>query len=112
MEKAGGLHRFMAWEGPILTDSGGFQVFSLPNKRITDDGAYFKHEITGEEVFLDPAKAIAIQEALGSDIIMAFDECIPYRATSGMLTNRPGKPLDGRRHVKKPRRERTRPCSA
>ncbi|RII25815.1 MAG: tRNA guanosine(34) transglycosylase Tgt [Geobacter sp.] len=78
VEKAGGLHRFMAWDGPILTDSGGFQVFSLPNKRITDDGAYFKHEITGEEVFLDPAKAVAIQEALGSDIIMAFDECIPY----------------------------------
>ena len=76
--KAGGLHRFMGWDGPILTDSGGFQVFSLPNKRITDDGAYFKHEITGEEVFLDPARAMAIQEALGADIIMAFDECIPY----------------------------------
>jgi queuine tRNA-ribosyltransferase len=78
VEKAGGLHRFMAWDGPILTDSGGFQVFSLPNKRITEEGAYFKHEITGEEVFLDPARAIAIQEALGADIIMAFDECIPY----------------------------------
>ena len=76
--KAGGLHRFMGWDGPILTDSGGFQVFSLPNKRITDDGAYFKHEITGEEVFLDPARAMAIQESLGADIIMAFDECIPY----------------------------------
>lgn len=78
VEKAGGLHRFMAWNGPILTDSGGFQVFSLPNKRITEDGAYFKHEMTGEEVFLDPARAIAIQETLGADIIMAFDECIPY----------------------------------
>src|SRR5512136_2353846 len=76
--KAGGLHRFMGWDGPILTDSGGFQVFSLPNKRITEAGAYFRHEITGEEVFLDPAKAVAIQEALGADIIMAFDECIPY----------------------------------
>ena len=76
--KAGGLHRFMGWDGPILTDSGGFQVFSLPNKRITDDGAYFRHEITGEEVFLDPPRAMAIQEALGADIIMAFDECIPY----------------------------------
>jgi queuine tRNA-ribosyltransferase len=74
----GGLHKFMNWPWPILTDSGGFQVFSLPNKRITDEGAFFKHEITGEEVFLDPAKAIAIQEALGADIIMAFDECIPY----------------------------------
>lgn len=78
VEKAGGLHKFMAWDRPILTDSGGFQVFSLPNKRITEDGAYFRHEITGEEVFLDPKKAIAIQEALGADIIMAFDECIPY----------------------------------
>jgi queuine tRNA-ribosyltransferase len=76
--KAGGLHRFMGWDGPILTDSGGFQVFSLPNKRITEEGAYFRHEVTGEEVFLDPTKAIAIQEALGADIIMAFDECIPY----------------------------------
>jgi queuine tRNA-ribosyltransferase len=68
----------MGWDGPILTDSGGFQVFSLPNKRITDDGAYFKHEITGDEVYLDPARAMAIQEELGADIIMAFDECIPY----------------------------------
>jgi queuine tRNA-ribosyltransferase len=78
VEKAGGLHSFMAWDAPILTDSGGFQVFSLPNKRITEEGAFFKHEITGEEIFLDPARAIAIQEALGADIIMAFDECIPY----------------------------------
>jgi len=78
VEKAGGLHRFMAWNGPILTDSGGFQVFSLPNKRITEEGAFFRHEITGEEVFLDPPRAIAIQEALGADIVMAFDECIPY----------------------------------
>ncbi|WP_298438563.1 tRNA guanosine(34) transglycosylase Tgt [Geobacter sp.] len=76
--KAGGLHRFMAWDGPILTDSGGFQVFSLPNKRITEEGAYFRHEVTGEEIFLDPGRAVAIQEALGADIIMAFDECIPY----------------------------------
>lgn len=83
VEKAGGLHSFMAWDKPILTDSGGFQVFSLPNKRITEDGAYFKHEITGEEVFLDPDRAIAIQEALGSDIIMAFDECIPYPCDKG-----------------------------
>jgi queuine tRNA-ribosyltransferase len=78
VEKAGGLHRFMSWDGPILTDSGGFQVFSLPKKRITDSGVFFRHEITGEEIFLDPAKAVAVQEALGADIIMAFDECIPY----------------------------------
>lgn len=78
VEKAGGLHRFMSWNGPILTDSGGFQVFSLPNKKITDDGVFFKHEVTGEEIFLNPAKAMSIQEDLGADIIMAFDECIPY----------------------------------
>jgi len=78
VEKAGGLHRFMGWDGPILTDSGGFQVFSLPKKRITDDGVFFRHEITGEEIFLDAARAMAIQEQLGADIIMAFDECIPY----------------------------------
>lgn len=78
VEKAGGLHRFMGWEGPILTDSGGFQVFSLPNKRITEEGAFFRHEITGDEIFLDPGAAVAIQEKLGADIIMAFDECIPY----------------------------------
>jgi queuine tRNA-ribosyltransferase len=78
VQKAGGLHQFMGWDGPILTDSGGFQVFSLPNKRITEEGAFFRHEVTGEEVFLDPARAMAIQEALGADIIMNFDECIPY----------------------------------
>jgi queuine tRNA-ribosyltransferase len=68
----------MAWNGPILTDSGGFQVFSLPNKRITEDGVFFKHEITGDEIYLDPASATRIQQDLGADIIMAFDECIPY----------------------------------
>ena len=78
VKKAGGLHRFMAWERPILTDSGGFQVFSLPKKRITEDGVFFRHEISGEEIYLDPARAIAIQQDLGSDIMMAFDECIPY----------------------------------
>ncbi|WP_305731583.1 tRNA guanosine(34) transglycosylase Tgt [Trichlorobacter ammonificans] len=78
VKKAGGLHRFMAWDKPILTDSGGFQVFSLPKKRITDDGVFFRHENTGEEIYLDPARAIAIQQELGSDIMMAFDECIPY----------------------------------
>jgi queuine tRNA-ribosyltransferase len=78
VKKAGGLHTFMAWEKPILTDSGGFQVFSLPKKRITEEGVFFKHEMTGEEIYLDPAKAIGIQQELASDIMMAFDECIPY----------------------------------
>lgn len=78
IKKAGGIHKFMAWSKPILTDSGGFQVFSLPNKRITEDGVFFRHEITGDEIYLDPASATRIQQDLGADIIMAFDECIPY----------------------------------
>ena len=81
IQKAGGLHRFMGWNGPILTDSGGFQVFSLPKKRITETGVFFRHEVTGEEIFLGPHEAMTIQNALGSDIIMAFDECTPYPAT-------------------------------
>lgn len=81
VQKAGGLHQFMHWERPILTDSGGFQVFSLPKKKITDDGVFFRHEVSGEEIFLGPREATAIQNALGADIIMAFDECIPYPAT-------------------------------
>ncbi len=81
IEKAGGLHKFMNWNKPILTDSGGFQVFSLPKKRITEDGVFFRHEVTGNEIFLGPAEAMAIENTLGADIIMAFDECIPYPAT-------------------------------
>jgi queuine tRNA-ribosyltransferase len=81
VEKAGGLHRFMNWPKPILTDSGGFQVFSLPKKEITETGVFFKHEINGERIFLGPREATGIQNRLGADIIMAFDECIPYPAT-------------------------------
>ena len=81
VKKAGGLHRFMNWNKPILTDSGGFQVFSLPKKRIGEDGVHFRHEVTGEEIFLGPKEAMQIQNDLGADIIMAFDECIPYPAT-------------------------------
>jgi queuine tRNA-ribosyltransferase len=79
--KAGGLHRFMGWDRPILTDSGGFQVFSLPKKEITEEGVFFAHEVSGERIFLGPREATAIQNQLGADIIMAFDECIPYPAT-------------------------------
>jgi queuine tRNA-ribosyltransferase len=72
----GDLHRFMAWPGPILTDSGGFQVFSLSDiNRITDEGVTFKSHIDGAMVHLTPARSIAVQNALGADIIMAFDEC-------------------------------------
>lgn len=81
VQKAGGLHSFMNWNKPILTDSGGFQVFSLPRKKITEDGVHFRNEVTGKEVFLGPKEAMAIENALGADIIMAFDECIPYPAT-------------------------------
>ncbi len=81
ISKAGGLHKFMNWHKPILTDSGGFQVFSLPKKKITEDGVYFRHEISGQEIFLGPAEATRIQNELGADIAMAFDECIPYPST-------------------------------
>jgi queuine tRNA-ribosyltransferase len=76
VEAVGGLHRFMAWDGPILTDSGGFQVFSLSDiNRITDKGVVFKSHIDGAMVDLTPARSIAVQNALGADIIMAFDQC-------------------------------------
>ncbi len=81
VKKAGGLHKFMNWDKPILTDSGGFQVFSLPKKRIGEDGVHFRHELSGEEIFLGPKEAIKIENDLGADIIMAFDECIPYPTT-------------------------------
>ena len=80
VRKAGGLHAFMGWDGPILTDSGGFQVFSLPSAAIESDGVRFKSELDGSELFLTPERAIEIQQALGADIIMAFDECTPYPA--------------------------------
>ena len=79
VQKAGGLHKFMNYDGPILTDSGGFQVFSLAEKRkITEDGVNFKNHLNGDKLFFSPEKAIEIQEQLGADIIMSFDECIPW----------------------------------
>ncbi|MCA9510786.1 MAG: tRNA guanosine(34) transglycosylase Tgt [Myxococcota bacterium] len=80
VEKLGGLHGFMRWDGPILTDSGGFQVFSLPKVAIDDRGVRFQNEVTGERMELTPERSIEIQNALGADIIMAFDECTPYPA--------------------------------
>ena len=78
----GGLHRFMHWPHNILTDSGGFQVFSLGAlRRITEAGVEFRSPIDGAKVFLDPERSMAVQRALGSDIVMAFDECTPYPAT-------------------------------
>jgi queuine tRNA-ribosyltransferase len=80
VEKLGGLHAFMRWDGPILTDSGGFQVFSLPGAEIRDGGVRFKNEVDGSSMELTPERSIQIQNALGADIIMAFDECTPYPA--------------------------------
>ena len=80
IQKAGGLHKYMAWDRPILTDSGGFQVFSLQKKSITEEGATFSDQ-KGKKVLLTPETSIKIQENLGSDIMMAFDECIPYPST-------------------------------
>lgn len=78
----GGLHRFMNWSGPILTDSGGFQVFSLSDlRRVTEKGVHFRSHLDGAACFLSPESAIAIQEDLGSDIMMVLDECLAYPAT-------------------------------
>jgi len=79
VEEAGGLHKFMNWDGPILTDSGGFQVFSLGDLRqISEEGVEFRSHLDGSKHFLSPERAIEIENALGADIIMAFDECPPY----------------------------------
>lgn len=79
IEKAGGLHHWMNWHRPILTDSGGFQVFSLTEfRKITDDGVKFRDPVNGSKHYIDPEKSMEIQNALGADIIMAFDECPPY----------------------------------
>lgn len=79
MAKAGGLHSFMQWERPILTDSGGFQVFSLVGlNKITEEGVHFQSHIDGSRHFLGPVESMEIQKILGADIVMAFDECSPY----------------------------------
>ncbi len=79
IEKAGGLHKFEDWNHPILTDSGGFQVFSLSNlRKMKPDGVEFASHIDGTRFFLGPRESMAIQRALGSDVVMSFDECTPY----------------------------------
>lgn len=81
IEKFGGLHNFMNWQGPILTDSGGFQIFSLKDlAKITEEGAAFRSHIDGSKLFLSPEDAIHVQQSLGSDIMMCLDTCIPYPA--------------------------------
>ena len=82
VKAGGGLHRFMGWDGPMLTDSGGFQVFSLSEMRtITEEGVTFKSPRNGDVIKMTPERSIAIQNDLGADVIMAFDECPPYPAT-------------------------------
>ena len=82
VKEAGGLHKFMHWDRPILTDSGGFQVFSLGALRtISEEGVEFRSHLDGSKQFLSPEKAMEVENALGADIIMAFDECCPYSST-------------------------------
>ncbi|SER85032.1 tRNA guanosine(34) transglycosylase Tgt [Psychrobacillus sp. OK032] len=82
IREAGGLHKFMNWDRAILTDSGGFQVFSLSDMRkIEEEGVHFRNHLNGDKLFLSPEKSMEIQNALGSDIMMAFDECPPYPAS-------------------------------
>ena len=82
MKLHGDLHDFMQWQGPILTDSGGFQVFSLGKMRkITEEGVHFRNPVNGDRIFMDAEKSMEIQKDLGSDIVMIFDECTPYPAT-------------------------------
>ncbi len=82
MQQFGGLHGFGGWQGPILTDSGGFQVFSLGEMRkISEDGVMFRSPIDGSKIWLDPERSMQVQRALGADIVMIFDECTPHPAT-------------------------------
>ena len=86
IRKAGGLHRFMNWDKPILTDSGGFQVYSLAKiRKVRDDGVEFQSHLSGETLFLGPRESMAIQRELGSDIAMLFDECPPHGASAADL---------------------------
>ncbi len=88
IKKLGGLHKFMGWDRSILTDSGGFQVFSLGAlRKITEEGVYFQSHIDGSRHFISPEKSIEIQKTLGSDIMMCFDECVPYPSTHAYTLN-------------------------
>ena len=93
MEKAGGLHKYMNWDRPILTDSGGYQVYSLSHKRkLTEEGAAFRNHINGDLVMFTPENVMDIQRTIGADIIMAFDECPPYPCTKQYAKNSMDRP--------------------
>lgn len=88
IKKLGGLHKFMAWDRPILTDSGGFQVFSLTSlRKIKEEGVTFSSHIDGRKIFMGPEESMTIQSNIASTIAMAFDECTPYPATEGYVQN-------------------------
>jgi queuine tRNA-ribosyltransferase len=88
IERLGGLHRFMSWKGAILTDSGGYQVYSLSNlRKISEQGVTFQSHVDGSTHFIGPREAMEIQRALGADVIMAFDECAPYPADYDYVRN-------------------------
>src|SRR5258708_4149419 len=83
LERAGGLHKFMDWSGPILTDSGGFQVFSLaPLRKVSEEGVEFRSHIDGSLHFFTPERVVEVQRSIGSDIMMPLDECLPYPVTA------------------------------
>lgn len=88
VKKLGGLHKFMVWDKPILTDSGGFQVFSLTTlRKIKEEGVYFNSHIDGRKIFMGPEESMTIQSNLASTIAMAFDECPPHPATREYMQN-------------------------
>ena len=88
VKKLGGLHRFMVWDKPILTDSGGFQVFSLAGlRKIREEGVHFNSHIDGRKIFMGPEESMRIQSNLASTIAMAFDECAPHPATREYMQN-------------------------
>jgi queuine tRNA-ribosyltransferase len=106
VSKFGGLHRFMHWDGPILTDSGGFQVFSLADSRkITEEGVRFRSPVNGDSVFLSPEDCIAVQEKLDSDVMMVFDDCTPWPCEESRVRESMELSLRWARRCKDSRRE-------
>ena len=97
IEDMGGLHKFMTWDGPILTDSGGFQIFSLAKlRKITEEGVKFNSHVDGRHIFMGPEESMRIQANLGSDIAMAFDECVEDSSTTRICPAAPAtEPIAG-----------------